>query len=396
MHRIALALLLFPRPVRAQPLGQPLSFGRSSSGRVAYLAEPPVQTGSKRLAWAMTTGPGGRPEMQAYAFLLERVAFSLSSSPDRWPTVCDELFLNWNEVAHRFEPFTTASGIVSGTPRCTFRGTIYFKGFLTPRIDIRPEVAVTIEGAQGSVPVPVSVLLDERRSTDWSGIPVFLGEISTTMLADGPQHLRVNGGYREYRIDGNPATPEFEDGGDANTAFIVANHPPRLTELVVRAGGATLYDGAWSRERRITTDVLSLTRTGGTIERTAERRKSEASVLLRFSLPVAQVAVELRSKDGSWFALPPPQPDEEGDTASGWRATLPLEPLTRGTWTFRVSAHDSDGNPLEHLRGEEIPLARLGNLNPDTGACVAGGQPCDLGVDTVHRLTVTVPGKGDR
>lgn len=396
MHRIATALLWFALPVQAQPLGQPLAFGRTASGRVAYLAEPPVQTGSRRLAWAMTTGPGGRPEMQAYAFLLDRVAFSLSSSPDRWPTVCDETFLNWNEVARRFEPFTTASGIVSGTPRCTFRGTIYFKGFLSPRIDIRPEVTVSVEGAQGSVPVPVSVLLDERRSTDWSGIPVFLGEISTTMLADGPQHLRVDGGYREYRVDGNPATPEFEDGGDANTAFIVANHPPRLNELTVRTGGATLYDGGWTPERRITTATLVLTRTGGSIARTSETRNSEASVLLRFSVPVTQVAVELRSKDGAWFALPPPVPDEEGDTASGWRATLPLVQLTRGAWTFRVSAHDSDGNPLEHLRGEEIPLAKLGNLDPETGNCVADGHPCDLGVDTVHRLTVTAPARQDR
>jgi hypothetical protein len=86
---------------------------------------------------------------------------------------------------------------------------------------------VTVEGAQGSVPIPVQTFLEDRRTSDWTGHVVFLGAISTTVLSDGPQRLRVTGGYREYEIDGDPTTPAFEPGGASCITFDVANGRPQ-------------------------------------------------------------------------------------------------------------------------------------------------------------------------
>jgi hypothetical protein len=396
MHRLLVLALLLAHRGFAQGTASPLTFGRSATGRVAYLAEPPATAGSKRLAWWVQGDRDGHPELKAYSFLLSRVVFSLTDSPARWPSICDQ-FWNWNDIARRFEPAAASSGLASGTPQCTFRGTIYFKGWLMPRIDVRPEITVSVEGPQGAVPLDVHLSLDERRSSDLSGFPAFLGEISTTALLDGPQHLRVDGGYREFRIDGNPATPEFEEGGDATTAFLVANHPPRLVELAIREGSATVYDGAWIL-RPGTPAILSLTRTGGVTGLLARRHVArEAKVSLRFSVPVNHVAVELRRSGGTALTLDTPtplrdpagpKPGESDELSLAWQAILPLGSLKPGEWAWRVSARDADGHALERLTGEDLPLDRLSLLLPDSGNCVCDGQPCRLGPDTSHRITV--------
>ena len=196
---------------------------------LTILASPPLQAAESlsrttvgRVAYAVVKDKDGKASLTAYAFMLTRVAFSLTDSPDRWPAICDQFWI-WNDVDRRFELTANASANASGTPQCTFKGTVYFKGYLMPRFDLRPVITVAVEGAQGSVPIPVSVLLEGRTNLDWSGVPVFLGAISTTMLADGPQRLHVNAYYREIEIDANPATPGFEPGGDANITFVVKN-----------------------------------------------------------------------------------------------------------------------------------------------------------------------------
>ncbi len=195
---------------------------RTATGRPGYAAAPVTRTETGRMAYAMVKGKDGGPTLDMAAFLLTRVAFSHSDDPDRWPAVCDRSW-NWDELAHRFVPLTTASAYLSGTPNCVFTGTIYFKCWLMPRTEVWPSFTVSVEGAQGIVAVPVTVRLDDRQRADWSGIPVILGAISTTGLADGPQRLRVNGGWRDIGVDGNPATPEFEEGGDGTVTFTVRN-----------------------------------------------------------------------------------------------------------------------------------------------------------------------------
>jgi hypothetical protein len=261
---------------------------------------------------------------------------------------------------------------------------VYAKGTLIPRSDVRPSVSVYVEGEQGSVLLPVRILLDERRSTDWTGIPVFLCEISTTMLADGPQHLRVVGGYRDYEIDGNPGTPEFEEGGDTSISFVVQNGPPRLEEVTVLAGSATAYDGEWKRGK----DELVLTRAGGEVAWPRDATGAQGTATFRFSVPVGQVEAVLQRGDGAQVALAPAHVDGTDTLATVWSAQLDAGDIGRGEWTFRVSARDPAGHALERLPGDVVPLSSLGVIRQDSGGCIAKGKPCSLGTDSVHHLTV--------
>jgi hypothetical protein len=336
------------------------------------------------MAYEVIKDDAGRPVLQARAFLLMDMVFSLTSARDSWPPLCEE-YWSWNPPTGRFEQTVIAPWSGTGSPPCVLRGRVYFRGTLTPRADFRPSVSVYVEGEQGDVPVPVRVVFEDRWSTDWTGVSVILGEIDTTSLADGPQRLRVSGGFGEIGIDGNPGTPEFDPGGDATATFLSQNAPPRLMELNVSAGSAIAYKGEWKRETSPLDGRkrLVLHRTGGLVE-----RKTLGLVTLRFSVPVGETRVGLRRADGTRVPLSTENADGGGDTGSVWRTNLDPGQLGSGKWTFEVSAHDSDGRELERLLGEEIPVAGLGIIQPDSGQCDAGGNPCDLGTDTVHSITV--------
>ncbi|MEK7477366.1 MAG: hypothetical protein AAB152_17230 [Candidatus Coatesbacteria bacterium] len=357
----------------------------SGAGQIRYGATRAPGGGGSRLAWRMTKDEDGKPFLEAYAFLLMETTFSLTGELYPWPVICDQ-YWSWDGVHHGF--VLVSAGWNGAETPCTFQGTVYFKATLIPRSDVRPVVTVSVEGAQGSVPVPVRILLDERRQTDWTGIPVVLGQISTTELADGFQRLRVTGGWREYQVDGNPGTTDFEGGGDANIAFVVQNGPPRLTGVTVLTGSATAYDGSWTRDGVLPAGRLIFTRTGGTVAWPRGATGPQGLASFRFSVPVGQVTVELRRADGTAVGLDPGHAEGTGDLADAWTAILDAGDIPRGDWTFRVSARDSAGRELEPLRGDAVPLADLGTIEPGTGNCVAHGQPCRLGADTAHRITV--------
>jgi len=390
---IAGLLLLAAGQAGAKPVrnaaAAPVAFSRT----VTSAAEPwripashPLRkqdTGDK-MAYEVIKDDAGRPVLQARAFLLVDVVFSLTDARDSWPPLCEE-YWSWNPPAGRFEQTVVAPWSGTGSPPCVLRGRVYFRGILTPRADFRPSVSVYVEGEQGEVPVPVRVVFEDRWSTDWTGVSVILGEIDTTSLADGPQRLRVAGGFGGIGIDGNPGTPEFDPGGDATTTFLSQNAPPRLVELTVSAGSVVAYEGIWMRETspKDGRKRLVLRRSGGQVG-----RKTRGLVTLRFSVPVGEIQAGLRRADGVRIPLAAENADNTGDTGSVWQAGLDPGQLGPGKWTFEVSAHDPDGRGLERLLGGEVPVAGLGILQPDSGECDAGGNPCDLGTDTVHSITI--------
>jgi len=336
------------------------------------------------MAYEMGRDDHGQPLLQARAFLLIDVVFSLTGARDSWPPLCEE-YWSWSPLTRRFEQTIVAPWSGTGSPPCVLRGRVFFRGTLTPRADFRPSVSVYVEGEQGAVLVPARVVFEDRWSTDWTGVPVILGEIATTALADGPQRLRVIGGFGDIGIDGNPGTPVFDEGGDASVTFLSQNAPPRLMELTVSAGSDVAYAGTWKREtapgdgRRL----LSLGRSGGYLG-----RNTQAIVTFRFSVPVGETRVALRRSDGALIPLAPENAGEPGDTGSVWQADLDASQMGRGRWTFEVSAHDSEGRELERLHGDAVPMSSLGIIQPESGQCDAGGNPCDLGPDTVHHITI--------
>jgi len=333
----------------------------------------------------MTRDDEGQPLLEAFSFLLMETTFSLAGQLYPWPVICEQS-RSWDDVRRGFQ--LVVGGWRGDDAPCTFQGTVYFKATLIPRSDVRPVVEVSVEGPQGSVAVPVRVLLDERRQTDWTGIPVILGQLSTTALADGFQRLRITGGWREYQVDGDPGTAEFEDGGDANVAFVVQNGPARLMRLAVFTGSATAYDGKWERVGGASDGRMALTRTGGVVAWLRGATGPQAVVVLGFSVPVGQVEVELRRTDGAAIALAPEHVDGTEAIASVWRADLDAGEISRGEWAFHVVARDEGGRELEPLTAPAVRVAELGVLRPDTGECFARGRRCRLGADEAHRISV--------
>ena len=367
----------------------PLAWTRS--GRATYVEEPTIRKGRTRMAYQVAKDEKGNPFLEASAFLVMEVAFYLTNAMNPWPPICDESWA-WNAAMRGFVLLTSASPPSATTPPCVFRGTVFFKGTLLPRIDVTPSVSVVVSGAQGDIPVPVRVTYEMRSSLDWTGTPVFLGELSTTVLADGLQRFHITGGYREIEIDGNPGTPEFEEGGDNSVSFLVQNAPPRLMELTVLTGStsASAYTGVWNREPSPGGDSLVLRREGGRIVRVPGSGESPVLSLV-FSVPVCGVRIEMRKSDDSWFSVDAENADGTTDVASVWTAHLDPDQLTDGRWSFRISARDSADRPLERLRGTRIPARQLGTIQPESGACLADGKPCDLGPDETHSITVARP-----
>jgi len=364
---LLLTLLLAAAPRAAAPGAVPPT----------YLATPPSRTATGRAAYGFTRDADRKPVLQAWAFLLARVLFSRADNPERWPSLCD-MFWNWNEATHRFERGAAASAYLSGTPNCAFRGTVYLKGELMPRTAWLPGLAVAVEGPEGSLPLPVRTFLDGRTSGEWSGVPVFLGAIATTEFDDGVHRLRVTGGWRELEVDGDPATTEFEEGGDATVAFLVQNGPPRLRELVVRAGAATVYTGGW----RWTPGGIERAEAGGTLTGTGRA----VAVTMRFTVPVTGVRLVLRRDGGGRVEPAAPRPaDPDG---LEWTAVVEPGRLRAGAWTLAVTASDAEGHGLQAPSGDAVTRVDLPVIDPDSGACLDRGLPCRPAEDASHRLAV--------
>lgn len=333
-----------------------------------------------RLAYGIELDPQGRPVVQAYAFLLGYVAFSRLGGVYPWPALC-EFQWGWNPLARRLEP-QRSSGLLRA-PECAVRGTVQVTGFLSPRIDVRPAVTVTVEGPRETLELPARVVLHDPKRVSWSGVPVVQAELPSARLEDGRHRLRFAGGFREVGIDGDPGTSLFEDGGDATVEFLVHNRPPRLVSLAAFSGSATLYRGAWRREGPEGATRLVLDRSGAGTPPAGE----SVVVALEFTVPVTRVRVELRGPGGARRTARIARTDGDDQPVASWRGMLPWPDRRTGEWTFRVTAETPAGVALEPLAGTAVPEVALGRLEPETGACAE----CRTGPDTAHRLPPAVP-----
>lgn len=357
--------------------------GPGGGVRVEHALRPRDGGGNIRLAYGIEVDAQGMPVIQAYSFILSEVVFSRDGGLYPWPALCEYQW-GWNPLTRRLVS-RCAAGLMQ-EPECALRGTVAVTGFLSPRIDVKPDVTMTVESERESVPLPVRVVLHDPRRVSWTGIPVIMAELSTTTLEDGEHRLRVDGGFREFRIDGDPATTLFEDGGDATVRFLVHNRPPRLVSLSVFAASATAYRGAW---RRVRTGGLRyvLDRTGGDAVAPPGAQEERAVIELGFSVPVSRVTVEARRAGGGRVTAEITDRGEAAPPAEVWRAAIPWRAWRPGAWTFRITAETDRGIPLEPLAGDTLAEAAMGRLDPDSGRCAA----CRTGADESHRVRVIAP-----
>jgi hypothetical protein len=328
------------------------------------------------MAYTVGRKKDGSPEVTPRAFLVGQVTLAPTDEPHSWPPLCQWNW-SWSDPLGHF--------VLNGmTPMpCILRGTAYLQAALIPRTDIPIRVNVTVEGEEERVVIPARVILDQRSQEDWSGTPIVMATINASDLSDGFQRIRLAGGYREYEIDGDPATPGFEPGGDANTAFIVQNHPARLMALAVLDDTTTVYSAAWlaegpSRARKL---VLHRERRGQT------GAGSAPAVTMKFSVPIAGCQVTFRRDADTWFTVPGAPANGEDTWSTSWKAQGKPGDLKEGRWRIEVDARDLEGNPLEPLEGTSVPLSRLGSLD-STGGCRVQGKPCRRGPDRGHGITV--------